>query len=276
MATQQTIVEARAGSVNARVRKAGTDEPLVYLHGAFGYAAWPAFLDRLAERFTVYAPIQPGFSEEPPFNSPLVKGGIEGGLDQIEDILDLTLYHFDLLESLGLESPNVVGHFIGGMIAAEMAALRPASVGKLVLAAPTGLWLDDNPGVDYFATPATELRSILFNDPKSSLATEAMPEPEDDEQRGIMAIDRVRSLSTVGRYLWPIPDKGLKKRLGRVKAETLIVVAENDRIVPPVYGDEFARRIANARVEVIQDAGHMFMLERPDTFARLVTEFLAG
>lgn len=263
MVTQQDRQAVTVSGAEIEVAIKGSGEPLVYLHGAFGYRGWHPFMDMLAENFTVYAPIQPSFVDSAP------------GPDDIDDLLDLTLYHFDLLEALGLESPNVVGHFLGGMIAAEMAALRPGSVGKLALAAPAGLWLDEEPGVDYFATPMNELRGVLFAEPDSDAAKSVLPEPHDDLERGTQIIERVRSLATVGKFLWPIPDKGLKKRMPRIKAETLIVVGEQDQIVPASYGVEFSSRIAGASVHTIAGAGHMMMIERPEEFAAVVTEFLS-
>ena len=262
MATQQNGQAVIVSGAEIEVACKGSGEPLVYLHGAFGYRGWHPFLDALAANFTVFAPVQPGFVESAP------------GPDDIDDMLDLTLYHFDLLDELGLESPHIVGHFLGGMIAAEMAALRPNRVGKLALAAPSGLWLDDAPGADYFATPMDELRGILFADANSDAANAMLPEPADDLERGTRILERVRSLATVGKFLWPIPDKGLKKRMRRITAPTLVVVGENDRIVPAAYGDEFARRIPGAYSQTIEGAGHMLMLEKPDEFAGVVTEFL--
>ena len=261
MATNLADMTVEIGPARAKVLRSGSGEPLVYLSGAFGYQGWPPFLEQLAQSFTVYAPVHPGFSEL-------------DGLERIDDILDLTLYHFDLLDALGLESAHLVGHFFGAMIAAEIAAICPHRVNRLVLASPAGLWLDGSPGVDYFATPMDELRSILFRDPDSDIATSNMPDPETDEERGRRAVDRLRSLSTVGKFLWPLPDKGLKKRLYRIKASTLVVVADGDQIVPPAYGDEMTRLIPGSRLEVVRSVGHLFILERPDEFARLVTGFL--
>ena len=262
MVTQHKGQAITVNGTEIEVASKGSGEPLVYLHGAFGYRGWHPFMDALAEHFTVYAPIQPGFVDSAP------------GPDDIDDLLDLTLYHFDLLDELGLDAPNVVGHFLGGMIAAEMAALRPGSVGKLVLAAPAGLWLDHDPGVDYFATPMDELRCILFADANSDAAAYMLPEPKDDLERGTRIIERVRSLATVGKFLWPIPDKGLKKRMGRIKAPTLVVVGEQDKVVPPSYGNEFASRINGASVHAMSGAGHMMMLEQPGEFAEVVKGFL--
>lgn len=264
MVTQQDRQVITVNGSEIEVASKGSGEPLVYLHGAFGYRGWHPFMEALAERFTVYAPVQPGFIDSAP------------GPDDIDDLLDLTLYHFDLLEALGLEAPNVVGHFLGGMIAAEMAALRPDSVSKIVLAAPTGMWLDDDPGVDYFATPIDELRGVLFADPNSDAANAVLPEPQDDMERGTQIIERVRSLATVGKFLWPIPDKGLKKRMGRIKAPTLVVVGERDKVVPASYGAEFASRIEGASAHTMSGAGHMMMLEQPAEFAGTVAEFLHG
>ena len=261
MAETRSELTVRAGPVTTQVASSGQGEPLVYLHGAFGYQGWLRFLDLLAQRFTVYAPAHPGFGES-------------DGIEEIDDVLDLTLYHFDLLDALGLESPHIVGHFLGAMIAAEMAALRPDRVGALVLASPAGLWLDDDPGVDYFATPMNELPTILFNDPGSELARTTMPEAASDDERAQQSVERMRSLSAVAKFLWPIPDKGLKKRLHRIESPTLVLVADNDKIVPAAYGDQFAARIQGARLHTLREAGHLFTLERPAELAELVGGFL--
>ena len=249
------------GGIETAVAVKGSGAPLVYLHGAFGYQGWHPFLDKLAKNFTVYAPLHPGFGEN-------------STIDAIDDILDLTLYHYDLLDALNLDAPAVVGHFLGAMTAAEMAALRPGSVGKLVLASPAGIWLDETPGADYYATPMDEMRGILFADPESPAAKALLPEPADDLERGTQIIERVRSLATVGKFLWPIPDKGIKKRLSRITAPTLIIVGGEDKIVPPAYANEFASRITDASTQTLPNAGHMLMLEQPDQFAAAITDFL--
>jgi pimeloyl-ACP methyl ester carboxylesterase len=75
---------------------------------------------------------------------------------------------------------------------------------------------------------------------------------------------------------WPIPDKGLKKRLHRVKAPALIVWGEDDELVSPIYAKEFADRLGNARVEIIADCGHVPQVERLDIVGPLVAGFLDG
>ena len=158
MVAQPAELTLQVGPVSARVSKAFQGDPMVYLHGAFGFQGWPPFLDRLAERFTVYAPLHPGFGEA-------------DDIESIDDTLELALYHFGLLDALGLTSAHLVGHFFGAMIAAEVAALCPHRVDRLVLASPGGLWLDDNSGVDYFATPPRSLSALC----PSQAATRSAP-----------------------------------------------------------------------------------------------------
>ena len=77
------------------------------------------------------------------------------------------------------------------------------------------------------------------------------------------------------KFVWPLPDKGLRKRLHRIKAPTLVVWGTKDRMVPPSYADDFAALIPDARVELLDDAGHMVVLERLDAFADLVMAHLS-
>ncbi|MCH7842479.1 MAG: alpha/beta fold hydrolase, partial [Chloroflexi bacterium] len=101
-------ISLRGGDFEAEVLKDGSGPPLLYLHGAVGQKGWAPFLDALAKKFTVYAPYLPGYSKS-------------NGLEKLDDVTDLTLYQFELLDALGVSKAHVVGHCLGGMIAAEMA-----------------------------------------------------------------------------------------------------------------------------------------------------------
>jgi pimeloyl-ACP methyl ester carboxylesterase len=82
-------------------------------------------------------------------------------------------------------------------------------------------------------------------------------------------------MGATGKFIWPIPDKGLKKRIHRITASTLLVWGDEDALVPRVYADEFARRLRGARLEVVLEAGHGPHMDRPDATAELVRKFLA-
>lgn len=257
----ETMVSIRHGAFRTLVRSEGRGDPLLFLHGVGGLHGWPPFLESLAHTFRVIAPEHPGF-------------GQSEGLEQLDDVVDLALYYTEFLDAMGLDDPYIVGHSLGGMIAAEVAAIAPERVGKLVLIAPAGLWLDDHPVMDFFAATPEELASTLFHDPTSAVAREMLAIPSDPDAQLEAVLERTKNLTAAGKFLWPIPDKGLKKRIHRIVAPTLLLWGASDRLVPPIYGDEFLKRIDGARLTILRGASHMLPFERPEAFAEAVTDFL--
>jgi pimeloyl-ACP methyl ester carboxylesterase len=268
-ATQDRQVSAWRKQVDTKVRVAGSGPPLVFFHGAFGLQ-WDPFLDALSERFTVYAPEHPGTTP-----------GMPDAIKPIDTLWDLVLYYYELFDALGLDSPAVVGHSFGGMVAAEVAATNPARVSKLVLIDPVGLWRDDAPVRNWMTTPMAELPKYLFADVNGPMAklmfagASAMQAGPPSEAMLDTQIQMMWSLACTGKFVWPIPDRGLKKRLHRIAAPTLLVWGKQDGIVPPLYADEFASRIPDARVRIIDGAAHLPQLDQQQAVVVTVTEFLA-
>jgi pimeloyl-ACP methyl ester carboxylesterase len=256
-------IETRRG-IKCRVREAGRGAPLVFLHGAGGLLPTEPLLDSLAARFHVFAPTWPGF-------------GAEGGEDALEDMLDFTLHGWDVVEALGVERPHLVGHSMGGMIAAEMAALNNGGVEKLALIAPAGVWLDEHPIPDMFAMTPFELPRYLFADAKAGegLLTAGLDLSNNDALKGFM-IGNSRRLGTAGKLLFPIPNRRFSKRAYRVSAKTLICWGNQDRLIPPVYAEAWQRLIPQAEVARIEGAGHMVTLEKSAELAACLCEFIAG
>jgi pimeloyl-ACP methyl ester carboxylesterase len=257
----ESLVSMRHGLFRTFVRSEGEGDPLLFLHGAGGLRGWPPFLESLARSFRVIAPDHPGF-------------GRSEGLEQLDDVVDLALYYTEFIAAMGLERPYLVGHSLGGMIAAEVAAIAPEVASKLVLVAPVGLWLDEHPVLDFFAATPEELAAALFHDPGSAVAREMMMLPSDPEAQLEAVLERTKNLSAAGKFLWPIPDKGLKKRIHRIVAPTLLLWGSSDRLVPPIYGEEFLQRIDGARLTVLKGASHMLPFEKSDDFVEVVTDFL--
>lgn len=244
------------GQITTRVLSAGSGQPLLFLHDASGLR-WDPFLDDLASRFTVYAPEHIG-------------SGDSQGLDQVDNLWDLVLVYNDLLDTLNLPSAAVVGHGFGGLVAAELAANNPNRVEKLVLIAPMGLWRDDAPIADLAGTPPDKLAALALRDPLGPLQTLVVPPMLDPEARYRHNLN----VASVLHFTWPIPDKGLKKRLHRVQAPTLLIWGQQDGLVPPVYAEEFAARLRDAQIALIERAAHFPHLEQKDQVAKLVAEFL--
>ncbi|HZR81251.1 MAG TPA: alpha/beta hydrolase [Candidatus Binatia bacterium] len=264
------VLDLGAGRPTIEVLEAGRGEPVLWLHGAGGIPVWEGALPRLAARHRVLAPLLPGF-------------GRSEGLDVLEDQLDLFLHGFDVMAALGLERPAVVGESMGGWMAAEMAALRPRDVGKLVLLAPVGLWRDEAPVVDMFGHMTHELVPYLFHDQgceaaQRMLALTGMFSERDDRtpEQVEMLIGLIRGFRTAAKFLFPIPESGLERRLWRIEAPTLLLWGDDDRFVAPLYGRLFAQKIPRARLEAIARAGHLLAAERPEETAEAVARFLAA
>jgi pimeloyl-ACP methyl ester carboxylesterase len=89
-----------------------------------------------------------------------------------------------------------------------------------------------------------------------------------------MYVERVKRMTMAGKFLWPIPDRGLKKRAYRISAPTLLVWGASDRLIPPVYAAAFKRHIRNTTEVLIPEAGHAVPLEQTQKFCTAVTKFL--
>ena len=84
----------------------------------------------------------------------------------------------------------------------------------------------------------------------------------------------VWALGCTGKFCWPIPDRGLHKRLHRVSVPTLIVWGEDYALAPVVYADEFHQRIAGSEVARVANCGHIPQVEQLETTYDLVMRFL--
>ena len=253
--------------IHLRVLEGGPSDarPLVFLHGLAGLLDDTSFLDLLAERWHVFAPELPGFGES-------------RGEEWLEDMLDFALHAWDVIEALGLggRRPSVIGHSMGGMIAAEMACLAPTAVDRLVLVDPFGLWLDDSPIPDIFALLPYEFGEYLFHDPQRAAALlSGATDQADPESLRQFFIDNARRLGTAGKILFPIPNRRLSKRLYRLSTQTLVVWAEHDRLIPEVYASRWQALLPHSHFLRVAAAGHMLPYEQPRRLAEAVLAFLA-
>ena len=190
------------GGSEARVLELGEGEPLGFLGGLRGLPRWMPFLDALAQHRHVIAPSLPGFPG----------GGDHRSLDDLPDWVAATL---DLIEASGLEGADLVGASVGGTLAAEVAAFSRATVRRLVLIAPLGLFDEAEPVTDIFAKRKSEIGPLLSARPDLLEAFLARPEGEDEIE---FEIASARAQEAAARLLWPTGDLGLAKRLHRIHA----------------------------------------------------------
>jgi pimeloyl-ACP methyl ester carboxylesterase len=245
------------------VQVKGEGPAVVYFHGPWGLE-WGPFLEELARAFKVLAPEHPGTTPGEP-----------DAVQHVDSLWDLVLCYDELLDHLGLAEATLIGHSFGAMVACEVAALRPSRARRLVLIDPIGLWRDDAPVTNWMLVAPTDLPQYVFADPEGAAARKLFAIPDDPEEGALARTRLTWAMGSTGKFIWPIPDKGLKKRIHRIQGTpTLLVWGQEDRLVPLAYADEFARRLPRSRREVVKAAGHAPHLEQPDETARLVTAFL--
>jgi pimeloyl-ACP methyl ester carboxylesterase len=259
--TVETLPIAHCG-FEAKVKVGGGGPPLLYLHAAGG-PVWDVFLDALAEEHTVYAPDHPGTGDT-----------ARDAIHAVDTLWDLILIYDEIMDGLGLPSVPVVGTSYGGMMACELAAHRPERVSKLVLLDPIGLWRDDAPVAPYMLLSPAQLVATLFSSLEAAPVQEFLRVPSDPKELAVKTADTVWSLGCTGKFVWPIPDKGLRKRLHRITAPTLILWGREDALISPIYAREFAGHLADARIEIIDGAGHVPQWEQLDRVRPLVLDFL--
>ncbi len=257
---EMSKIGVQDGAFEIELRQAGAGRDVVWLHGEAG-PVWNRFHDTLAGQRRVLAPSHPGY-------------GASTGGERLDDIHDAIYLYLDLLDALDLREVALVGHGLGGMFAAELAAVQPARVSHLVLLDPFGLWLPEVPTLDYFVLPPAELAEALYRDRDSPAAQATARAPEGQEGLIAFMLERAQSMAAAARFLWPIPDRGLSKRIHRVRVPTLIIWGQSDRVLPPVYAVEWQRRIPSSRLVIRQDAGHLPHVEEPDALAELTNAFL--
>jgi len=264
MSVSVEAVALRHCEFEAKVKIAGSGSPVVYLHAAGG-PVWDPFLDALAEHHRVYAPDHPGTGDTD-----------RNAIHRVPTLWDLVLIYDELLDTLDLGGAALVGASFGAMVACEIAAHRRGAISALVLLDPIGLWRDDAPVAQYMTMSPEELAATLFHDPQSPAAQAALALPAGNDERAVAMADLVWAMGATGKFVWPIPDKGLARRLHRVTAPTLVVWGAEDQLVSPIYAQEFADRLGDARIEIVAGAGHVPQLERLDMVAPMVLDFLAA
>jgi pimeloyl-ACP methyl ester carboxylesterase len=263
MMREQTVAVWQ-NRIHFRVLSAGRGPALVFFHGPWGLT-WDPFLDELARTFTVYAPEHPGTTP-----------GSPDDVYHLDGLWDLVLCYDELLTGLGLHEVALVGHSFGGMVACELAAAYPGRARRLVLIDPLGFWRDAERVVNWMILNPGDLPGYVFRDPDREAARRMLGLSEPPEAAAAARVRLMWAMGATGKFIWPIPDKGLKKRIHRVTAPTLVVWGKDDRLVPPIYGDEFVRRIPGARLQMVGGAGHVPQVDEPETVARMVREFVTA
>jgi pimeloyl-ACP methyl ester carboxylesterase len=239
--------------IKTHLLRGGRGPDLVYVHGAGLCEEWYPHHAELAKHFTVYAADNPGW-------------GKSDNAEWMDEIQDYVLFLDALLRTLGLKSPILVGHSLGGLFAAEFAATYTDRLAALALVDAAGMPFtaeDDVP--DFFAVAGRgglEFAQMVFNKLDVAAANFNYPPTHEDLLRFH------RELTSTARLMWEKWfDAKLPRRLPRIQTPTAVIWGQHERLFPIAIGRRFAELIPSAEFRLIEDAGHMAPLESPETFA---------
>jgi pimeloyl-ACP methyl ester carboxylesterase len=152
----------------------------------------------------------------------------------------------------------------------------PHRAKRVVCCNAVGLWRDDLPTLDFFSEDMGKVQPAVWFDPTGPAALSILPDMSSAEKIAESMFKYAVSLSAAAKFLWPIPERGLHKRLHRISAPTMLLWGEHDRLVSAAYAEEFKSRIKDARVAIFDKSGHFPMIEEPDKFVETVVGFLRG
>lgn len=264
----------KAAGQDVWVAEGGSGAPLVYLHGfADIHATSVGFLpfhESLCESFRVTAPAHPGCA------------GTDDN-DEIDSIDDVVFHYVSLFDALGLERFRLAGSCVGGWIAAEIAVRYPRMVDKLVLIGATGLHVPGEPIGDLFwyAQPDdglayNGLRRLLFVDEHSNVGHDMFPDGRASIDLELLRFKMFRFANVIGFKPPYLYNPKLRKRLERFAGPALVVFGYYDNLVPRAHAIAYVNGLSDARLEIVDGAGHSVIAEQPRTAARLVRDFLSG
>jgi pimeloyl-ACP methyl ester carboxylesterase len=269
----KTILDLRGRKV--AVIEHGRGDPLVYLHGfadVHGVAGdLQPFHLQLGEGTLVIAPAHPGCAESDEL-------GDGYGID------DVVFHYLEVLDALGLRQFDLVGHCVGGWIAAELAVRHPDRVRRLALIGSMGLFVPGEPIGDVFmhsqperGVELTSLRRLLFADETAPAGLRFFPSARGDIDEAMRRYRMLRFGSFVGFKPPYFYHRALRERLYRAAMPAAVIWGERDRMVPRAHGEAYVAGLPGVEtLTLIAGAGHSAPLEQPDRTADAIAGLLGA
>lgn len=262
MASQRLIATSR---VVMNVVEAGSGPPVLLIHGlGWDHSLWNPTLERFSSHYRMIATDTRGHGESEKPDGPY-------------DMDMFALDYATLIDALGLKRICVIGLSQGGMVAQNLALLRPDLVSALVLVSTS---CKSDPSLRDNMEARIAAMDQAGPEAAAMIAAESIFSPA---WRGANAAALARfvawrsavpmaPLNSATRALY---DFNLSGDLPRISAPTLVVAGEEDVLTRPKGMEEIAALIPGAEYRLIANSGHMIPIEQPERLAALLADFLA-
>ena len=270
----------KIGEITTRYWTAGDTGPrVVLIHGVGRFLEeWLPSFDTLAAHYRVYALDLPGH------------GRTDKPLSASYRLVDLARFVNDFMGAMDINQAHIVGHSLGGGIALQLTLQFPEAVDKLVLVSSAGLGKEATLVLRITAVPV--LGEILTRPSLNGtrrLLKEFVKDPAfltDDfvdlsyrmaalpgAQQAVL-----KTLRSAGNLFGPYADtyRPIVDNLGSIKSPVLIIWGRQDRVLPVAHGQAAATGLPNARLKILEDCGHLPMLEQTEKFNESILDFLSS
>lgn len=241
-----------------RYLKGGSGHPVVTLHHSTGSPGWLPLHDALAERAEVYLPDMPGYGQS---TRP----------EWAREPRDLAILLGQAIDKLGLDNVALVGFGFGGFVAAEFATMASPRLSHLVLVGAAGLQPTQGEILDEMMVDFDQYVKAGFRN--DELYTQNFGEETAPEMKQLWDFSR----EMTARLTWKpyMFNRRLAPLLAEVATPALIIWGEDDQVVPLACGRQYQAALPNARLEIVEGAGHLVEFEEPARVAGLISHFIA-
>jgi len=181
-----------------------------------------------------------------------------------------------IIEKLDLDKVIVAGHSMGGMIAQKLYFKIPDRIGGLILIGTTAKVVD-NFSMKLSTSFALFMFKIAYNFAFKTVLSRAFSKltPKEEKEKLIKTgLETTPKYVVIESFRDFVKNFDMRNKLGDIEAPTLIIVGENDRMLPPRMSKFLADNIKGAELQIIEEAGHEVMLEKPEDVAKSIDMFL--
>jgi len=257
-----TTGSCKINGINIHFHRTGGDKPpVVLLHGLMtSGACWTPLARALEEDYDVVMPDARGHG-----NSCAPKQGYS--YDNLAaDVLGL-------IEALGLGSPVLIGHSMGGMTASVIASQHPKQLKGVVLADPT--FLTPQRQQEVYESDVAEQHRQILNQSREDFLADIRIRHSHRSQELIELFAQARFQTSIHAFdiLTP-PNPDYKHLVDTFDIPALLVIGGSRAVVSPLLATELAKLNQCLKVVKIADAGHGIPFDQPERFSAIIKTFL--
>lgn len=238
---------------------AGGTAPIIFLHGVGSDRnVWRPQLAHFGKNRRAVAFDYPGYGDSDPAPEGTTRDDYASAV-------------ISAMHELGIDRAHICGLSLGGVVAIAIHHADEKRCASLILADTFAVHPQGEAIYERAKTASENLRAMAEARVDMLLAQPAAPSLRREVVETMARIDP--AAYCIGAEAVWLADQ--RERAKQIRVPTLILVGDQDLITPPELSDELARLIPNARVQVIEDAGHISNLEKPAEFDRAVDQFIS-